>query len=129
MAVRIGRCQRGATLVEILVAISIMGTAIVALLAGSSAIYTTSAVNRQATTAAVVARDYVEALEAAVTTDTWCSTSYSPSYSPPSGYSVAVNLGSCPSAAASTPQFQTATITVTAPNGGTEVIRTVVRKP
>ena len=37
-----------------------------------TAIFTTSAVNRQATTAAVVARDYVEALEGAVTTDTWC---------------------------------------------------------
>jgi type II secretory pathway pseudopilin PulG len=129
MAVRTRRCERGATLVEILVAVAIMGTAIVALLAGSSAIYTTSAVNRQATTAAVVARDYVEALEGAVTTDTWCATSYSPSYTPPAGYSAVASMGSCPSVSASTPQFQTATITVTSPNGGTETIHTVVRKP
>jgi type II secretory pathway pseudopilin PulG len=129
MTVRRRRGERGATLVEILVAVAIMGTGIVALLAGSTAISTTSSVNRQATTAAVVARDYVEALEGAVTTDTWCATSYSPSYSPPTGYSVNASMGSCPSASASTPQFQTATITVTSPNAGTEIIRTVVRKP
>jgi type II secretory pathway pseudopilin PulG len=113
-------------LVELLVATSIMGIAVVAIVLALSATFTTSAVNRQLTNAAIVARSYAESVELAAA-GAWCSASYSPAYTPPSGYTVTPTFGSCP--VASQPQFQTVTISVTAPNGATETLRTVVRQP
>ena len=51
----------------------------------------------------------------------------SPYYTPPTGYSATASFGACPAASAA--QFQTAVITATAPNGRTEMLRTVVRQP
>jgi type II secretory pathway pseudopilin PulG len=124
------RGERGSTLVELLVATAIMGIAVVTILAGASATFTTSDANRQSTTAGIVTRDYAEALDVAVSqTGVWCASSYAVSsyYTPPTGYTASATFGSCPSAGAA--QFQTAVITATAPNGGTEVLRTVVRQP
>ena len=74
-----------------------------------------------------MARDYAESLDLAVTDTTWCATSYTVSYTPPSGFTVVPSFGACPAANAA--QFQTVTITVTAPNGTTETLKTVVRQP
>jgi hypothetical protein len=103
-----------------------MGTAVVAILVGSSATFTSSGANRQSTNGGIVARDYAESLDLAVAQGAWCSTSYAVSYVPPAGYSAVASLGTCP---LSGPQFQTVTITVTQPNGFTEVFKTVVRQP
>jgi len=105
-----------------------MGTAVVAILVGSSATFTSSGANRQSTTAGIVARNYAEALDVAVAQGAWCSSSYSvsPYYTPPSGYTPSATFGACP---ATGPQYQTATITVTQPNGASEVFKTVVRQP
>jgi hypothetical protein len=105
-----------------------MGIAVVTVVMAMTATFTTSAVNRQSTNAAIVARGYAEAVElAAAATNAWCSASYSVSYTPPSGYAVTPTYGACPVSAQ--PQFQTVTITVSAPNGATETLRTVVRQP
>jgi type II secretory pathway pseudopilin PulG len=122
--------EHGSTLVELLAATAIMGIAVVTILAGSSATFTTSDLNRQATTAGIVTRDYAEALDVAVSqSGAWCAATYSVSayYTPPTGYSASASFGSCPAASAA--QFQTVVITATAPNGSHETLRTVVRKP
>ena len=121
------RGERGSTLVELLAATAIMGTAVVALLTAMTTLFSSSAMNRQETTAAIVVRDYTEALNVAVASS-WCSATYTVSYTPPSGYSVSPAFGSCPTNNAATPQFQTVTITATSPNGAHEVVKTVVRK-
>ena len=127
---RRARREGGSTLVELLVATAIMGSAVVAILTAMSATFTTSALNRQLTTAGIAARDYAEALEVAVPQSAnWCSAAYVVAYTPPTGYTVSPSYGPCPTNDSSTPQFQTVTITATAPNGGAETLRTVVRKP
>ena len=120
------RDEKGSTLVELLLATAIMGVAVVAIVMAMSATFTTSAVNRQATNAGIVARGYAEAVELAAAS-AWCSTSYSPVYTPPDGYTVTPTFGGCP--IASQPQFQTVVIGVTGPGGSSETLRTVVRKP
>jgi Tfp pilus assembly protein PilV len=130
--VRVGG-ERGSTLVELLIASAIMGTAVVAILTGASATFTSSGANRQSTTGGIVARDYAEALDVVIAQGAWCSTSYTvpaSSYSPPAGYSVvaaATPPNVCPSSGS--PQVEPVTITVTQPNGSTEVFKTAVRQP
>lgn len=105
-----------------------MGIAVVTIVMAMTTTFTTSAVSRQSTNAAIVARDYAEAVElAAAATNAWCSSAYSVSYTPPSGYTVTPTYGPCPVSAQ--PQFQTVTISVSAPSGATETLRTVVRQP
>jgi len=122
------RGEQGSTLVELLAASAIMGTAVVALLTGMTTLFGSASGNRQSTTAAIVVRDYAEALNVAVAS-AWCSASYTVSYTPPAGYSVTPAYGACPANNAATSQIQTVTITATAPNGATEVVKTIVRKP
>jgi type II secretory pathway pseudopilin PulG len=123
------RNERGSTLVELLVATTIMGIAVVGLLVGSSVTFQTSGQNRTQTNAGIVARNYAESLSGAVTTSNWCQTTaagYGPSYTVPTGYLVNTVFGACPAAGAA--QFQDVTITVTA-SGDTETLKSVVRLP
>ena len=107
-----------------------MGTAVIALVTGMGTLLNSSSQNRQATTSAIVARDYAEALDVAVAqAGAWCSSSYAVSYTPPAGYSVTPTVGACPANNATTPQFQTVAILVTAPSTATESLTVVVRKP
>lgn len=122
--------ERGSTLVEVLIATAIMGTAVVSILAGMTTLFGSSAQNRQSTTAGIVVRDYAEALQLAVAqTNAWCSASYTVTYTPPSGYSVSPAYGACPANNSTTPQYQTVTLTATEPNGAKETLRIAVRKP
>jgi type II secretory pathway pseudopilin PulG len=128
------RDNRGSTLIELLIATAIMGTSVVALLTGTGTLFSTSAGNRQSATAGIVARNYAEALNTAVSqTTAWCTppaaNPYGVSYTPPSGFSVAATYGACPTNNAATVQIQSVIITATAPNGSTEVVRTIVRAP
>jgi type II secretory pathway pseudopilin PulG len=128
------RNARGSTLVELMVATAIMGTAVVALLTGTSALSGTSTVSRQTATAGIVARNYAEALSTAVSqTTAWCTppaaNPYGVSYTPPTGYTVAASYGACPTNNAATLQIQTVTITVTGPNATSETVKTIVRAP
>ena len=127
------RDERGSTLVELLIATTIMGVAVVAILVGSSATFMSSGANRQSTTTGIAARDYAEALDVAIPPGTsWCSypTPYAVPYTLPAGVTSVNNTpGACPATSSTTPQFQVVTITATAQNGSTEVLRTVVREP
>ena len=119
----------GSTLIEVLVAAVIMSSAVMVLVTGMSTLFSSSAQNRQATTAGVVARDYAEALDLAVAqTGAWCSSTYTVALTPPAGYTVSASYGACPTNNATTPQFQTVTISASAPNGSTELLRMVVRE-
>jgi type II secretory pathway pseudopilin PulG len=125
---RRARADTGSTLVELLAAVTIMGSAVVALLTGMSTLFVNSAQNRQATNAGVVARNYAEGLELAVAQPgVWCGSSYSTAYAPPAEDLVTLAYGACP--IATKPQFQTIKITVTAAGGDAETLVIVVRKP
>jgi type II secretory pathway pseudopilin PulG len=123
------RPDAGSTLIEVLIALVITASAIVVLVGGMTTLFGSSIQNRQSTNAGVVARNYAESVSVAVAKPgAWCSSSYTVSYSTlPAGYAVSAAYGACPAATAVTPQFQTVTITATAPNGAIEILRTVVR--
>jgi Tfp pilus assembly protein PilV len=138
--VRIGRVTRraratdaaeaGSSLIEVLVAAVIMSSAVMVLVTGLGTLLSSSAQNRQSTTAGVVARDYAEALDLAVAqSGAWCAASYTVLLTPPAGYTVSASYGACPANNATTPQFQTVTISAAGPNGVIEPLRTVVRAP
>ena len=59
------RSDHGSTLVEVLISVAIMGTAVVAIVGGMNSLFASSGQSRQATTAGIVARDYAEALQLA----------------------------------------------------------------
>ena len=121
--------ESGFSLIEVLIATVIMGSAIIALVFGMGTLIDSSSQNRQSTTAAIVARDYAEALQVAVAQpNVWCSTSYTVSYTAPSGYSVTPTVGACPANNATTPQFQTVGIAVAGPSSTAENLTVVVRK-
>jgi prepilin-type N-terminal cleavage/methylation domain-containing protein len=120
----------GFSLVELLIATAIMGTAVIALVTGMATVLNSSSQNRQATTSAIVARDYAEALDVAVAQPgVWCASSYTVAFTPPTGYTVTPTVGACPANDATTPQFQTVAIVVTSPSSATENLTVVVRKP
>jgi type II secretory pathway pseudopilin PulG len=130
LAVGRARDEQGSTLVELLIATAIMGIAVVVLLVGTSTLFLTSAANRQSTTSAIVARDYAEALALVIPQGSaWCGSSYPVVYTPPAGFTAGAAYGACPAYSTTTPQFQTVTITATAPNGSVETLKTVVREP
>jgi Tfp pilus assembly protein PilV len=124
----------GSTLVEVLIATVLMGSAIIVMVTGMSTLFASSIQNRQATTAGLVARDYAEALVVTVAAqapaDPWCSTTpYPVDYTAPDGFSVTTAAtAACPAENATTPQFQPLVITATSPSGRTETLRVVVRK-
>jgi type II secretory pathway pseudopilin PulG len=129
------RGETGAMLIEVLVALVISAGAIFVLVGGMTALFASSAQNRQTTTAGFVARDYAEVLEgvvaqasAAAVSGAWCSTTYTVPYTPPTGYTV-TGVGTCPANTASTtPQFEPFVITAKAPNLAPEQLRVVVRQ-
>jgi len=125
----------GSTLIEILLASVLMGSAIIVMVAGMGTLFASSTQNRQATTAGVVVRDYAESLIAAVgqagtPAGGWCGSSYTVAYAPPTDYPVTVVYGPCPAynATPAVPQFQNATLTATAPTGLVETLKIVVRQ-
>ncbi len=125
--------EDGSTLIEVLVASVIMASTVIMLVTGMGVLFTSSIQNRQLTTTSVVARDYAEALDLAVAqasaqSGPWCSTSYTVPWTPPTGFTVTPSFGACPATDAATPQFQTVTISASAPSGAVELLRMVVRQ-
>ena len=121
--------ERGASLIEQLVAIVIISSAVVALVTGLGAVSGASEQNRQTTNVGLVASNYAEALVLSVTSANWCSSNYTPAYTPPTGYSVDGVEAACPATTAGTPQMQQVVVTATGPNGTSEHITVVVRRP
>jgi type II secretory pathway pseudopilin PulG len=78
-----GRGERGETLVELLVTVVIMGSAIVALVAGVATAVASSDTHRQDSTAEGVLRSYAERVQGASYAD--CATAYTTGYTVPAG--------------------------------------------
>ena len=89
--------ERGETLVEILATITIMATAVIAILGGIAIAATSSDVNSKDVTAATILRNYAESITAAKYVPCASTSSYLPganvSYTPPAGFSVSIPSG------------------------------------
>ena len=83
-----GRGQEGTTLVEVLVAVAILGIAFVAVLGGMATSIMSSDIHRKQADSMAVLTRYAEVVKAAGYTA--CASTYSPPFSPPSGYQPSV---------------------------------------
>jgi prepilin-type N-terminal cleavage/methylation domain-containing protein len=83
----------GMTLVEVLLALLILGTAVIAFLAGVSSSMRASATHRQGAILQGVVRDEAEAIQLAVR---GCPGAFVPNYTVPAGYSVTTSPLTCP---------------------------------
>lgn len=89
--------ERGESLLELMIAIALMGVAVVALMAGVATTITISDTQRKQATAAMTVRDYAEALQEYVADGNYrnCATTYAvPGFTPPAGFSARVVPGS-----------------------------------
>lgn len=92
--------ERGETLIELVVAVSIMGVALVAVMAGLGTSVLVSDVHRKQATAGSVLRNYAEAINATVTSGGYVNCASPAAYTSPAGftppgdYSVSVVSGS-----------------------------------
>ena len=84
--------DRGETLLELVVALAILGLAVVAIVGGLSAALTLTDVHRKQAAAGVAVRDYAEAMQTAVATGhyTACAVPSPVNYTPPTGYAKSV---------------------------------------
>ena len=138
------RDERGETLVEMLVAITILGLAGVAILAGLQLSITTSDLNRKQTTGGAVARNYAEAIQRYVASGTYVACAGAGAYAPgaagvlPAGYTgthapakrVPPDGGAAGSCSGNDTGVQQVDITVSSADGrATEELTVVLRKP
>ena len=124
--------DRGDTLIEILLAVVVIGAVFsaffVAISTGSSA----AAAHRNYVTADAILRDYAEAAKSAARADCGTSTTYTTTTTTRPGFTVANGAGFsgtdgvCP---ADTSSVQKASFTVTLPGGATRSIEIDVRTP
>jgi type II secretory pathway pseudopilin PulG len=121
--------QRGTTLVEIVIALVILGGLVSTLLAALATASQGSKAQRDLVTADAVLRDYAETAKAAVKSS--CAGAggtgtYSVAYTPPAGFSVnALGTLTCP---APTSVAQLA-LSVTVPSGSVHTLTIEVRSP
>jgi type II secretory pathway pseudopilin PulG len=141
------RAETGSTLIEVLIAIMVLGIGVAALVGGLVTSISASSIHRDAATRDTIIRSYAEQLKAdiegATTTlpgGSWCATpsstivwttpTSSPSDPPTSGYIVSQQPGPCPYGVSGAVQVQTVTLKVESPDGGqTESMDVVVRQP
>lgn len=121
--------DRGESLIEVVMTITIISIAVTALIASLASAAKSSASNRQVQAADVVMRDYAEAIKQA-TAACVPDTAYTVDYTPPSDYSVAFTApggdeGTCPSASA----VQVLTLTVHTQSGSDFSMQMAVRSP
>ncbi|MFC0629039.1 type IV pilus modification PilV family protein [Kribbella deserti] len=91
------RNERGESLLELMIAVALMGVALVALMAGVATTIIVSDTQRKQATAATTVRDYAEALQAYVGDGNYrnCATTYAvPGFAPPPGFTARVVPGS-----------------------------------
>jgi type II secretory pathway pseudopilin PulG len=89
--------ERGESLLELVVAIGLMGVAIVAVMSGLTTTVLMSDVQRKEATAGTTVRDYAEALQKYVADGHYvaCASSYAvPGFVPPDGFTARVVSGS-----------------------------------
>lgn len=132
--------DEGTTLIEVLVAVVILGIAFVAILGSMTTFILASDIHRKQATAETVLRSYAEAVEGEPYTSDYltnCSPGYSPAFPAPAGYTVSVTAVTYLSIAtgdpASCPQgttLQRVSLQVVSPNGhAIETVQILKRKP
>jgi len=89
------RGERGETLIEILATIIIMGSAIIAIVAGIAVAVNSSDEHKKYVTVDTVLRDYAEAVAASNYNTASCAVPNNISYTAPSGYQVSAIVISC----------------------------------
>jgi prepilin-type N-terminal cleavage/methylation domain-containing protein len=118
--------DRGDTLIEIVIAVVIIGITVSALVSSLGAAGTSAQFQRTSVETDTVMRNYAEATKAAART---CpdSGSYAPAFDPPSGYAISTEPsgGACPAAATSQPLV----LSVTGPTGVQQQMQIVIRSP
>jgi Tfp pilus assembly protein PilV len=121
------RDEAGMSLVEIVIAIVILGAVVSALLAALATAAISTKSHRDLVTADAVLRDYAEATKSAVRSScTSAGATYSVTYSPPNGFTTNSLTGqSCPA----TTTMQLVHLTVTLPNVSTKSLDIDVRSP
>jgi type II secretory pathway pseudopilin PulG len=120
------RDEIGETLVEICIALVILGAVVSSFFAGFSTATKASSTHRDLVTADAALRDYAEATKTAVRAGCTGGSTYTVSYSPPAGFTVNPLAGqTCPSTTA----VKQVDLTVTMPNGHTKPLSIFVRKP
>jgi type II secretory pathway pseudopilin PulG len=83
--------ERGETLLELIVALAILGIAVVAVVGGLSAALMLTDVHRKQAAAGVAVRDYAEATQTAVATGHYTACAAPPvTFTPPTGYTTSV---------------------------------------
>jgi type II secretory pathway pseudopilin PulG len=90
---RRARGEGGETLVELLATIVIMGTAVIAVVAGIGVAITSSDANAKQVTALTVIRNYAEAIQAAPYAPCGTAASYAPGavgFTPPANFTVSI---------------------------------------
>lgn len=134
------RRDGGESLIELLLAIAIMGIAFTAVLAGLATSVRGSGIHRTITEAGGYARDAIENVSNPVA-NPWnpCASTYSVGSAVPAGYTAAVRVdywngttfvSSVPAGCLTSVQLQRVTVTVTANNGqDTETLQATRRKP
>jgi type II secretory pathway pseudopilin PulG len=87
--------ERGETLLELLIAVVILGVVVVAVVGGFATGTITSDVHRKQATAGAYAKDYAEAIETAVTTATvpYTSCANTSTYASPAGFAAPSGYG------------------------------------
>jgi prepilin-type N-terminal cleavage/methylation domain-containing protein len=131
--VRRRRSDRGDTLIEVLLAIVIIGVVFSAFFFAMSTGSKASAAQRDFVTADALLRNYAEAAKSAVRADCPTSTTYTTTTtSVPTGFTLTNTAGfvgtdgTCPT---DTSSVQKAALTVTLPNGATKSLEIDVRTP
>jgi type II secretory pathway pseudopilin PulG len=82
------RGENGETLVEVLLAVAIMGIAVVAIMAGLTTSVLMSDIHRKQSTAGAVVRAYSEAIEHSVADGHYTACASTSSYASPAGFTV-----------------------------------------
>jgi len=121
------RTDRGDTLIEIVIAVVIIGITVTALISSLAAAGTSAQFQRTSVETDTVLRNYAEATKAAARVCTGTTDSYEPSFEPPTGFTTSATPagGACPGVHTS----QLLTLAVIGPTGVTQRMQIVVRTP
>jgi type II secretory pathway pseudopilin PulG len=134
------RSDAGLTLVEVLLAVAVLGIGVVVIVGGMMTSIKVSSQGRASSESQMVVRAYAEAVSGATYVNCATATSYSHAtlgFTPPTGYAASLVVsywtaagasGSFGAACGTDSGLQRVVLTVTAPDGTNETLRTVKRR-